>query len=97
MSETAQLALIAMLGTVAIPSIMAYLKSRQNSVAIQELHVIVNDRLTQLIRSEISGALLQGAANERDRPNPRPNANTAALNANTVATEANTEESRSCP
>jgi hypothetical protein len=53
LTESAQLALIAMFATVIVPSAvaswMAYLKSKQNATAINDLHVIVNDRLTQLL------------------------------------------------
>ncbi len=71
MSETAQLALIAMIATVLVPQIvsswMAYLKSREaveaskkNAGAIQDLHIIVNNRLTQLLEATAAAKHAEG-------------------------------------
>ena len=115
MTEAAQLALIGMLATVLIPTMagawlswMSYLKSRQNATAISELHIIVNDRLTQLLaataaaqRAEgvIEGARSAGTAaasrsGDQDRSVAGTDANTAAIVANTAATDRNTEGGR---
>ncbi len=60
-------AVIAMAGTVVVPacvscvmSILAYLKSKQNNSEIRQLHVIVNNRLTELLKVSIEKALAEG-------------------------------------
>ena len=115
MTEAAQLALIGMFATVLIPtmaaawmSYLAYLKSSKNSSAIADLHIIVNDRLTQLLaataaaqRAEgvIEGAKSAGTAaasrsGDQDRSVAGIATNTAAIVANTAATDRNTEGGR---
>ncbi len=74
LTENAQLALIGMLATTIIPALvscwlsyLAYLKSKQavvasvkNAGAINDLHVIVNDRLTQLLASTNKASRAEG-------------------------------------
>jgi hypothetical protein len=69
-NETVYLALITMIGTTiasTVASILAYLKSQEglvksgeNRTAIQQIHVMVNDRLTQLLKTSIELAHAQG-------------------------------------
>ncbi len=49
-----------------LASIFAYLKSKANAAAIQEVHIIVNKRLTELLEVSIQKAHAEGmlAANE---------------------------------
>jgi hypothetical protein len=47
-----------------IVSLLALLKSMQNGGAIQDLHLIVNSRLTELLaKSELNATLVERAAN----------------------------------
>ncbi len=110
------MAIVAMIGsTIAstVAAVLAYLKSKeavvkgdQNHDAIKDLHVIVNDRLTQLLatnkalsraegREEGVAAELQRGSGEAARlavalQTPPPVGTTSALADNTRATEANT-------
>ena len=45
----------------------AWRTCRKNSIQIQELHVIVNDRLTQLLKLTESSARAEGVKDEKQR------------------------------
>ncbi len=74
MSDPVAFALIAMIGTSVASTVaagLAYLKSRDNSIAIKDLHVIVNDRLTQLLKAtgdmERAAGFAEGSTAQSDR------------------------------
>ncbi len=115
MNDTVWIALFTMIGTSiasTVAAVLAYLKSRDslaasanNGVAIKDLHVIVNDRLTKLLETtaakEHAEGHAEGVAAELQRGTGEaarlavalqtpPPGGSAALAANTAATIENT-------
>lgn len=61
---------VAVIGTIitaAIPGVLAWLKSRQTEKSIGELHILINSRLTELLKASAAAAHAEGNIQGRDQ------------------------------